>query len=109
MVRVRAEVMVRVRVEDRVRHTSQSFLSAASALVVLRNARFRSAAWLGLGCDQGLGRSREYSIVGVRARVIALAFGRLLFQRPVLVADDQVRLVTARATARARARARARD
>ena len=58
-----------------------------------------------------MGRSREYNIVGVRARVIALASARLLFQRPVLVADDQVRLVRARARARAgaRARARARD
>ena len=55
-----------------------------------------------------MGRSREYNIVGVRARVIARASGRLLFQRPVLVADDQVRLVRARATARAGARTRAR-
>ena len=105
---MRADVRVRARVEDGARYTSQSFLSAASALVVLRSARFRSAAWLGLGCDQGLGRSREYNIVGVRARVIALAFGCLLFQRPVLVADDQVRLVRARARARAGARTRAR-
>ena len=47
-VRVRVDVRVRARVEDGARYTSQSFLSAASALVVLRSARFSLAVEEGL-------------------------------------------------------------